>query len=285
MMITANSVCTDKAAYSSLNLRFPLAVRAFDSSLEDPYKKHFVKDGNLHLELTDDTTMRSEVEMYSRELLNLNPVFFIALEKQRLNSELAVMSGFDVVVDDYYIGLKEQSRNSTKTFTAEEIKMLNEEEKRNASLRELEKAVAGFNADVRDFRERVSVAAFDELTANPYASAIPAFDFVDPRYSMLVLTSDNIGLKSSEGKDRIGALNVLAKMLISLKNDINNATVIDDRFKSNFKVIQHAQRVIKPLMSDSNKRLSRNAMILDLFAKALVDRALIVFQSLSETKA
>lgn len=274
-------VCTNKVSYDSLIARLPLASKAFDLSLQTPYSKHSVQDGFLHLESVPEPAMETEIKQYSEQISNLNPVFFCALQGRALNFEFVNMSGFDVVVEDYYAELREPPRNAVKAFTAEEIEMLNEEEKKNAPLRKREKTIKGFNADMRDFRERTSVATFDELTSNPSGSAIPAFNFIDPRYSMLVLTADSIGLRASSEKERIGALNVLAQVLNNLQKEIDESVIVDDNFRSKFKVLQQAKKVIQPLMNDSNKRLSINAKILDLFADNLTDRALIAFQRLS----
>ena len=115
MLITSvPRVCTDKVQYDALIRQLPYASTAFDMSLADPYGNHVVDNGILHLDLFgEETRGAQEVATYSERISDLNPVFFQALKGRELNMEISSLSGYDVMIDNYYSELRAPKRNAS----------------------------------------------------------------------------------------------------------------------------------------------------------------------------
>ena len=290
MLITdVATVCTDKTRYDALIKRYPLASRAFDISLEHPPKGNRIANGLLSLSGLGEmgtgtaTEAQGQVILYEGEVFGLSPIFHAALSNNDIRQELEMFSGYDVYVDPGYETLREPERNAKKSFTPEDIQRLNEEERQKAKTRKQKhKFIPGFNADARDLRIKSAVARFQELTGNQYGSAIPTFRFVDPRFAFLILTSEGFGMNSTHNEERIGALNIIARLLVDTHEEIQRSVNFDDTFKGYFKVIGQIRQVLKPVKSDPNSRLKRNAEILDKAASRIIDEGLIVFERLNE---
>ena len=286
MLITdIQTVCTNKARYDALIERYPLASKAFDISLEHPPRGNRITNGLLSLSELDGmgtgaaTEAQGQIILYENEVFALSPIFCAALLSNQIKRELEIFSGYDVYVDPNYETFKEPKRNATKSFTPEDIQRLNEEEKQKAKERKQKhKFIPGFNADARELRIKSAVSRFQELTNNPNGSAIPTFRFVDPRFSLLVLTSE--GFDTNE--ERIGALNVVARLLMDTHKEIQSSINFDDKFRGHFKVVGQIRQILEPIKSNSNPRLKRNAQILDNEARRIIDEGVKVFQKLNE---
>lgn len=288
-IIDVRRVCTDKTQYDSLIKRFPLASRAFDVSLEGPPKGNIIFKGLLSLSSLDTLGMRTgpeaqaQVIQYENEIFGLSPVFHEALSSKKIKQELEMFSGYDLYVDPNYETFREPPRNATKSFTPEEIQKLNEEEKQKAKTRkQRHKFIPGFNTDARDYKIKSAVARFQELTDNPQGSAIPTLRLVDPRFAFLVLTSEGFGINSGLDEERIGALNLIARLLVDTHKEIQRSINLDNQFKDYFKVVGQVRQVLKPIKNDSNPRLRKNAEILDNAARQIIDEGIKVFEKLNE---
>ncbi len=290
MLITSTgAVCTDKTRYDALIDRYPLASKAFDVSLKQPPRGNRIANGLLSLSrlgnlgTTTATEAQGQVILYENEVFGLSPIFCAALLSNQIRQELEMFSGYDVYVDPNYETFREPERNAKKSFTPEEIQRLNDEEREKAKSRKhRHKFIPGFNADARDSRIKSAVVRFQELTGSPYGSAIPTFRFVDPRFAFLLLTSEGFGINSTINEERIGALNIVARLLLDTHGEIQRSVDFNDRFKEHFKVVEQIRQILKPVKSDSNPRLKRNAEILDRAARDIIDEGIKVFERLNE---
>ena len=281
--------CTDKTRYDALIKRYPLASKAFDISLERSPEGNRIANGLLSLSKLSGmgtgiaTEAQGQVIRYENEIFGLSPIFYLALLNNRIKEELEMFSGYDVYVDPNYETFKEPARNAKKLFTTEEIQRLNEEASGKAKEnKQRHKFISGFHADSRDDRIKSAVVRFQELVSNPYGSAIPTFRFVDPRFAFLILTSEGFGINSTINEERIGALNIIARLLVDTHQQIQQSINLDDQFKEYFKVIGQIKQILQPIKSDSNPRLKRNAKILDNAASNIIDEGIKVFEKLNE---
>lgn len=293
MLITdTGKVCTDKTRYAALIERYPLASKAFDVSLERPPRGNRISNALLSLSRLDRlgieiaTEAQGQVIRYENEVFGLSPVFYLALLNNQIRQELEIFSGYDVYVDPSYETFREPERNAKKSFTSEDIQKLNEEEKQKVKERKQRHkfipGIPGFNADARDLRIKSAVVRFQELTNNPNGSAIPTLRFVDPRFAFLILTSEEFGINSTLNEERIGALNIIARLLMDTHEEIQRSITLDDKFKGYFKVVGQIRQILKPIKSDPNLRLKRNAEILDNAARDIIDEGIKVFEKLNE---
>lgn len=282
MLITSiGSVCTNKDRYDAALARYPLAAKTFDELLLEPITPPFVSDGVF--EIPDikyglqETRQRTEaVNGYATEVYDLSPVFYHALAmREQISTEFMLLSEYDLKVDDFYEGIREPKRNAKKVFKPGEIERLNQEEKAKERVaRRTKKTVQGHNPDIRALRIQSGVATNAELMRNFNGSAIPTIKLLDKRFVLLLLNSVGLGLSSFSDEERIGALNIVAQLLIDTHGEILRQVAIDDRFRENIKTLTQIRTVLKYLASDPNKRLSKNAQILDNVASDLTDNCL-----------
>ncbi|MBI3590008.1 MAG: hypothetical protein HY094_01355 [Candidatus Melainabacteria bacterium] len=283
MLITSvGSFCTNKDRYDAALARYPLAAVTFDELLCEPITPPSISDGVFDIPGTkygsQEVGYRKEaVNGYATEVYDLSPIFHYALAgKEQISKEFILLSGYDLKVDDFYKGIREPKRNAKKIFEPGEIERLNEEEKAKAKRRTGRgaKRIQGYNPDFREFKIKTGVATDAELVSNFYGSAIPTIKLLDKRFVLLLLNSVGLGLNSFSDEERIGALNIVAQLLIDTHGEIQRQIAIDDKFKENIKTLRQVRTVLKDLISDPNKRLSRNARILDDCASALTDDCL-----------
>lgn len=282
MLITSVDVCTNKDRYDAALARHPLAAVTFDELLCKPITPPSISNGVFDIPDTkygsQEVLSRKEaVNGYATEVYDLSPVFYYALAaRKQISDEFMLLSGYDLKIDGFYESIREPKRNAKKIFEPGEIERLNEEEKVKAKRRTGRgaKRVQGYNPDTRESRIKSGVATDAELVSNFYGSAIPTIKLLDKRFVLLLLNSVGLGLKSFSDEERIGALNIVAQLLIDTHGEIQRQIAIDDRFKENIKTLRQIRTVLKDLINDPNKRLSRNAKYLDDFADVLTDDCL-----------
>lgn len=293
MLITGiPNLCIDKRKYDALIGRFPLASQAFDASLSTPSHRIRLHDGLLSLSdfgnMDRETAMaaQGEVIQYSSNVFDLSPIFHAAIRhKGNLATELEMLSSYDVLVSDYHESARTPYKDATKSFTRDELDRLNEEKRtkqKELPRNRRKNQPTGYNHDARYLRELASTITSKELTSNPYGSAVPTLRLVDPRYALLLLTSDDYALNSTFDKHKLGALNIVAQLLIDLYKDIQQSLQFDDSFKNKLKVINQIRGVVKPFIDDPNERLSTNANAVYTLASSISDEGLKLITQFSE---
>ena len=283
MLITSiGSVCTNKDRYDAALARHPLAAVTFDELLCEPITPPTISHGVFDIPNTKYSSQeagyrKEAVNGYATEVYDLSPIFRCALAiKEQISTEFMLLSGYDLKIDGFYESIREPKRNAKKIFEPGEIERLNQEEKAKAQKKTGRgaKKIQGYNLDIREFGRKTSVATDAELVSNFYGSAIPTIKLLDKRFVLLLLDSVGLGLNSFSDEERIGALNIVAQLLIDTHGEIQRQIAIDDKFKENIKTLTQTRTVLKSLIGDPNQRLSRNARILDDFASALTDDCL-----------
>lgn len=281
LFVAPLTVCTNRDKYNAALARYPLAAKTFDDLLTEPVTPPIVSEGTFEIPDTKfdskEVIPRQEaVNAYANEVYELSPIFYHALAiREQIASEFILLSNYDLHVDDFYQSIRTPYRNAKKAFEPGEIERLNQEtkEKARSNPPSQSKRILGYNADVRDPRLKSKVTTDRELTSNFYGSAIPTFKLLDKRFSLLLLISTGLGLNSFSDEERIGALNIVAQLLIDTHGEIQRLIAIDD-LKEQMKTLSQIRRVLKILKDDPNERVSRNSKILDDFTSDLIDNCL-----------
>ena len=281
-MLITPAVCTNKDRYDAALAKHPLAALTFDDLLREPITPSSISGGVFDIPNTkyvsQETRKRKDaVNGYVTEVYNLSPVFHYALtEREQISYEFMLLSGHDLKIHDFYESIRNLKIKAKKIFEPGEIERLNQEQrvKEQARKGRRTKTIHGYNLDIREFQRKAQVATDMELVGNFYGSAIPTMKLLDKRFVLLLLNSVEFGLNSFSDEERIGALNIVAQLLIDTHGEIQKQIAIDDKFKENIKTLTQIRGVLKHLISDLNKRLSRNAKILDECAIALTDDCL-----------
>lgn len=280
LVITPLTTCTNKDRYDAALAKYPLAAKTFDDLLAEPVTPPIVSEGTFELPDTKfdskEVIPRQEaVNGYASQVYELSPVFYHALAiREQIAYEFMLLSGYDLHVADFYQDIREPERNPKKAFEPGENERLNKEEKAKANMPIRTKTIHGYNPDARELRLKSSVATDVELVSNFYGSAIPTFKLLDKRFAILLLISTGLGLNSLSDEERIGALNIVAQLLIDTHGEIKREVAIGDKFKEHIKTLSQIRRVLKILKDDPNERVSRNSKILDDFTSDLIDNCL-----------
>lgn len=294
LVIPPSTICTNKDRYDAALARYPLAAKTFDDLLTEPVTPPIVSKGTFELPSSkfpscEVTSRQDAVNGYASQVYELSPLFYHALAaREQISYEFMLLSGYDLIVADFYESIREPRRNAKKAFEPGEIERLNQEEKAKAKANPpiRPKTIHGYNADARELRLKSTVATDIELMNNPYGSAIPTFKLLDQRFALLLLISTGLGLNSFSDEERIGALNVLSQILIDTHGEIQRQIAIDNVYKEHMKTLTQIRRVLKILKDDTNERVSRNSKILNDFATNLIDdclRNLTKYKELRDT--
>ncbi|GEM_PF-4346104 len=290
MTITTSTICTDPSKFASLANNHRGAITAFNRILL-PLVNHSASNGiisipqKLSISKEDD---QDDVIAFTYELFRLSPILEFALEGQigPFAYELQDLSSYDLIVTPALAEIRDKPRIG-RAFASGEIEALNKKErakqptnpkpKREAEKRSYDLATA----DIRAFRKAKGTVTLTELIERPEASAIPALLMTDPSYTLSLLTADGVGLKSDNLDERIGALNLIAKIVETYFTHIKSATEIDEKFKRGLLTFKAVREALKEVKNDSHMRLKLDATLLDSITEKVLDESLGIFLQLN----